>query len=211
MKIVKSRPNVERKTDKDSLGIFAIAVADNIVKVVWVNSMSLTYPDLMEFKNLGNVILTPSMDFMMVNLDDISVFKFEPQLSLYQDRACCLTTVTIDDWPTLWFNPSNGHVDSPMDLIYTLRSWFRFFKRDLVLLEERTYCLTDKLEPLQEVLQPEWQQRSSIGTLGSFGLGLVSTFFGSTAAHVVEDLGWDALEKLSKVTTFAKDTTSIYF
>ena len=211
MKIVKSRPNVERKTDKDSLGIFAIAVENNIVKVIWINSMTLNYPDLMEFKNLGNINLTPSMDFIITDLDEISVFKFEPQLSLYQNRACCLTTLKIDDWPQLWFNPTNGHVDAPLDLIYLLRSWFRAFKRDLVLLESRTFTLTDKLEPMPELTQPAWQQKSGIGSLGSFGLGLVSTFFGSTAAHAVEDLGWNALEKLSTVTTFAKDTTSYYF
>ena len=209
MKIVKSRPNVERKGNSDSVGIFAMGVDNGIVKLIWVDSAGLSYSDLMEFKNLGSIELLPSMDFSISDLDDISVFRFEPQLSLYQDRPCCITTLKIDDWPQLWFNPIHGHIDGPLDVVYFLRSWTRAFQRDLVNLEGQTYSLTDKLEPIPELIPPVWQQRSAAaGTLGSFGLGLVTTFFGSSAAHAMEDLGWDALAKLSKVTTFAKDTTS---
>jgi hypothetical protein len=191
MKILQSRPHVVRKSDTETIGILALAMKEQKIYFVWVSSSDLHQAEILQFRDLGNLELRENVTHYEAELDSIAVLRIDPQLSLYEDKACCLTSLVLcterESWPELWFNPINMQVDSPVDILYLIRSWIRSFKRDLVSLEDGThdYYLTEQLQPMTEFINPQWREKEGLANkLGSFGLGVVSTLFGTPVANV---------------------------
>jgi hypothetical protein len=133
-------------------------------------------------------------DMLIADLDAILLIKIEPQLSLFKDKACCLAAVTIKtthdiEWPELWFDPIDNSIDSPLDVLYRLRSWVQPYKRDFTSMDnDNQYYLTDKPENINLSRWPKGiprpDENSGLFKLGSFGLDMVSTVLGASTANV---------------------------
>jgi hypothetical protein len=134
---------------------------------------------------------------LSIDLESILSVKLSPQLSLYQNRACCLTTLTIQpsegfqSWPTLRFDPYENTIDSLHDILKTLGGWFELTQRGLTAIDKDSniYYVTDTLEkPISNSRWPSGLPKpvedSQLFKIGSIGLGVVSSLLGTQTANV---------------------------
>ncbi|KAJ3320384.1 GTPase activating protein [Boothiomyces sp. JEL0866] len=206
-------------------GILALVTDKVNVTLAWIVLESLNREQLNLFhipKQSGLVDLKQIESFS-TPVDSIISISLEPELSVYNNKACCLVAMTVfftaesgeeSQWPALIFNPTSLGIQSVADVHSMLRRWLRPFKRDLVYLDDgkNRYYLTDKL---QNIVTEKWPagipqppEDSSVYKIGAFGFGVVSSLLGSPTAHKLEDVGWDVLERFAQVTIFAKDKTT---
>ncbi|KAJ3273558.1 GTPase activating protein [Terramyces sp. JEL0728] len=206
-------------------GVLALVTDKVNITLAWIALESLNREQLNLFhipKQTGLVDLKQIESFI-TPVDSIVSVSLEPELSVYNNKACCLVAITVfftteagedSQWPALVFNPTSLGIQSVSDVHSMLRRWLRPFKRDLMYLDDgkNRYYLTDKL---QNIVTDKWPagipqppEDSSVYKIGAFGFGVVSSLLGSPTAHKLEDVGWDVLERFAQVTIFAKDKTT---
>ncbi|KAI8822969.1 rab-GTPase-TBC domain-containing protein [Fimicolochytrium jonesii] len=134
--------------------------------------------------------------------------------------------------PDLWFeNDDFGRPPSLEDVEEDLRGWFEAIGKNLAKAPTDgrpnadashmfQYRLSDKFElPADATLLGKPQTRkwpegwpavpeeSAVHRFGSYGFNVVTQIVGQPMANKIEDVGWNMLERFSKVTNIAKNTT----
>jgi hypothetical protein len=199
--IIQSRIQVNRKGENSTEGVLAFLKQEEVLKLLWVSKASLDRRQ--SFVLITQGIFTEPIQFddmMMVELDSILLLRIEPQLSLFNNKACCLSTVVVKtstdlEWQELWFDPiDSSSIDSPVDVLYRLRSWVQPYNRDFTTMEldSNQFYLTEKTEIPQNLNLSRWPEgiprpaeNSNLFKLGSFGLNVVSTVLGTSTANVI--------------------------
>ncbi|TPX63147.1 hypothetical protein SpCBS45565_g06820 [Spizellomyces sp. 'palustris'] len=136
--------------------------------------------------------------------------------------------------PDLWFEKDEtGRAPSIVEVETELRGWFSAIGKDLVRRnqdgEERPSSSTPYLYDLRPkydmthdsngLTRPEsphrwpegWPsipQGSTIHRIGTYGFNVVTNIVGQPMADKIEGAGWNMLERFSKVTNYAKNTTA---
>jgi hypothetical protein len=193
--ILQSRVQVNRKEDTETSGILALIQQGPKIQLLWVPKASLDRKQLGLFHSQGILEHPEALNqVFMVELDSILCLTMEPQLSLFQNKACCLTMVTVKTtdervWPALWFDPIENAIDSPLDVLYRMRHWVLPFKRDFVSVEEgsQDFYLTDKVQTHASrwpVGIPKPDENSPLFKMSAMGLDVVSTLLGTSTANV---------------------------
>ncbi|KAI9097100.1 rab-GTPase-TBC domain-containing protein [Phlyctochytrium arcticum] len=136
--------------------------------------------------------------------------------------------------PDLWFDRNeNGQASSLVDVETELNVWFRAVGRDIIRTDNNgaettsrevpnVYELIGTLETLHPPAAalgrpssphrwpegwPSVPEGSAIHRIGTLGFNVVSNIVGQPIADKIEDAGWNMLERFSKVTNYAKNTT----
>jgi hypothetical protein len=193
--ILQSRIQVNRKDETETPGILALIQQGAKIQLVWVPKASLDRRQLGLFHSQGMLENPASLSHVLiVELDLILCLTMEPQLSLFQNKACCLTAVTVKTtdevvWPALWFDPIENTVDSPLDVLFRMRHWVLPFKRDFVSVEEgsQDFYLTDKVQSHASRWPagiPKPDENSPLFKMSAAGLDVVSTLLGTSTANV---------------------------
>ncbi|KAJ3293068.1 GTPase activating protein [Borealophlyctis nickersoniae] len=135
--------------------------------------------------------------------------------------------------PDLWFDEDQGKLMDVQQVEGLLRAWCKVVGKDIRVNASpdasgsaaRVYHLVDapadpsssssgSTQPNQSGSRRQWPdnipavpQDSTIYKLGSVGFGLVTGIVGQPIANKIEDAGWNMLERFSRVTNYARNTT----
>ncbi|KAJ3054087.1 GTPase activating protein [Rhizophlyctis rosea] len=181
------------------------------------------------------IVSSPSHSLSLITeaisapMDDVRSFTLSPELTLSGNDEVCLTRLTVElnfagaKLPDLWFEKDHGVISDLSAVESLLRAWCRAIGKDLAesSSEEAPSVRTFKIVPLEggssslaAARRPrQWPeglptvpQDSALYKIGTVGFGLVSGLLGQPTATKIEDVGWDMLERFSRVTNIARNT-----
>ncbi|KAJ3040620.1 GTPase activating protein [Rhizophlyctis rosea] len=222
---VQANVSIRSSESDPMLGYLCLAAEDDPQQYLfaWIPKTTIPAQDVGKYEEVAARTRVPPME-------DVRSFTLAPELTLSGTEEACLTRLTVElnfegaKLPDLWFEKDNGAVPDLDRVENLLRAWCRGIGRDLSerpatddssATSIRTFTLAsfDGTAEAQQIRRRQWPEGlptvpadSALYKIGAAGFGIVSGIVGRPMATKIEDVGWDMLERFSRVTNIARST-----